>query len=379
MSDYNTSMKIFLFRHLALTLLLFVLLSSCFKTSKLVSTTSSDTVKEIPDTENEQKTVSADQLKNNNFIPNELGRVMVLEYHLIGYPEDRWRRTPENLKKDLQLLYDHDYYPVSVHAIASGDLNVPAGKTPFALTFDDSSAGQFRYLEKNGKSVIDPECAVGILEDFKKVHPDFPLTATFYVLPAIKPTLRLFAQPEYKQQKLEWLEKNGYEIGSHTWFHAQLSKLSDEEAQKHLAMFVKELRAFLPNYEPKSLALPLGMHAKNRALEVSGQFEGTHYKHESVMLVGSATSVSPYSKKFDAFAIQRVQGGEHQENPENFMNSQIKHQTRFVSDGNPKTISAPEALKEELNIRLIKKYKINWIKTPPEQHEKDSTSIIAKH
>ena len=371
-------MKLSLLRNLASTLFLFILLSSCFKTSNLVSTVPTDTLKEISDTVKEEKTISVEKFKNKDFVPNELGRVMVLEYHLIGSPEARWRRSPENLKKDLQLLYDQDYYPVSVHAIATGELNVPAGKTPFALTFDDSSAGQFRYLEKNGKLVIDPECALGILESFKKAHPDFPLTATFYVLPAIKPTLRLFGQPEYKQQKLEWLQKNGYEIGNHTWFHAQLSKLSDEEAQKHLGMFVKEMQAYLPNYEPKSLALPLGMHAKNRALEVSGQFEGTHYKHESVMLVGSATSVSPYSKRFDAFAIQRVQGGEHQENPENFINSQIKHKTRFVSDGNPKTITAPEALKEELNVRLSKKYKINWIKTLPEQHEKDSTSIIAK-
>src|SRR5690606_19711494 len=129
-----------------------------------------------------------------DFIPNELGKVMVLEYHLIGEPEDRWRRTPENFRKDLQMLYDNDFYPVSVLDLANGNLNIPAGKTPFAITFDDSSAGQFRFIEKNGKQEIDPNCAVGIMEDFKKKHPDFPLTASFYVLPAIKPTLRLFAQ-----------------------------------------------------------------------------------------------------------------------------------------------------------------------------------------
>ena len=28
--------------------------------------------------------------------PNELGRVMILEYHKIDYPEERWTRTPEN-------------------------------------------------------------------------------------------------------------------------------------------------------------------------------------------------------------------------------------------------------------------------------------------
>ena len=301
-------------------------------------------------------------LKNINYTPNELGKVMVLEYHLIGYPEDRWRRTPENFRKDLQMLYDNDFYPVSVLDIAYGNLNVPAGKTPFAITLDDSSAGQFRYIEKNGQLVIDPNCALGIMEDFKKKYNDFPLTATFYVLPAIKPTLRLFAQPEYKKQKLEWLVKNGYEVGSHNWYHSMLSKLSDAGVQEHLSMFVKEIREFLPDYEVKTMALPLGMHAKNRALEVSGEFEGTKYNHQAVMLVGSVSSVSPYSKDFNRFGIQRVQAGEHTENPENFMKSQIKHKTRFVSDGDAKTITAPEKLKDQLKPGLEKKYQIKWIK-----------------
>lgn len=326
-----------------------------------------DSVEKVPDSINAVTTVV--QAKNLEYAPNELGKVMVLEYHLIGVPEDRWRRTPENFRKDLKMLYENDFYPVTVLDIAYGNLNVPAGKTPFALTFDDSSAGQFRYLEKNGELIIDPDCAVGIMEDFKKKHQDFPLTASFYVLPAIKPTLRLFAQPEYKKQKLEWLVKNGYEIGSHNWYHSMLSKLSDAEVQKHLSMFVKEIKDFLPDYEVKTMALPLGAHAKNRALEAKGQFEGTTYNHEAVLLVGSVSSVSPYSKDFNRLAIQRVQAGEHSENPENFMKSQIKHKTRFVSDGDAKTISAPERLKAQLKPGLDKKYSIKWIK------EDDSSKI----
>ena len=98
-----------------------------------------DSVSTAADTINTVSTAAP--AKNLNFIPNELGKVMVLEYHLIGYPEDRWRRTPENFRKDLQMMYDNDFYPVSVLDIAYGNLNVPAGKTPFAITLDDSSAG----------------------------------------------------------------------------------------------------------------------------------------------------------------------------------------------------------------------------------------------
>lgn len=306
----------------------------------------------------------------NNFTPNELGKVMVLEYHLIGEPEDRWRRTPQNLRKDFQALYEQGYYPISVLDLAHGNIDVPAGKTPFAITYDDSSAGQFRFIDKNGKLEIDPDCAVGIMEEFKKKYSDFPLTATFYVLPAIKPNLRLFAQPEYKKEKLEWLIKNGYEIGNHGWYHVPLNKLDDEGVQKHLAMFVKEIKEFIPNYEVKSLALPLGMHAKNKKFESEGKFEETSYKHEAVFLVGSATSVSPYSKNFNRLAIERVQAGDTPYGPEAFMKQQIKNNTRFISDGDPKTISAPEKLKDQLKPGLEKKYQINWISLP------DSTKNI---
>ena len=294
--------------------------------------------------------------KTGAFVPNELGRIMVLEYHLIGYPEDVWRRTPENFRKDLQMLYDHNYYPVSVKDLAAGQVNVPAGMTPFAMTFDDSSAGQFRYLEKNGKLELDPDCALGIMEAFKKQHPDFPITASFYVLPAIKPKLRLFAQPEYQKQKLEWLIAHGYEIGNHGWFHVPLHKLDDAGVQKHLAMFVKEIKAFIPDYEVKSLALPLGMHAKNRILESKGSFEGISYQHDAVFLVGSVTSVSPYDKDFNPLAIQRVQAGDTPTGPAAFTKQLDQSGNRFISDGDPKTISAPLKMKARLKPVLEKKF-----------------------
>src|SRR5262245_14773457 len=37
--------------------------------------------------------------------PDELGQIMILEYHIIGAKEDRWERTPENFRKDMEDLY----------------------------------------------------------------------------------------------------------------------------------------------------------------------------------------------------------------------------------------------------------------------------------
>ena len=37
--------------------------------------------------------------------PNELGRVMILEYHKVDQPEERWTRTPANFRGDLDRLW----------------------------------------------------------------------------------------------------------------------------------------------------------------------------------------------------------------------------------------------------------------------------------
>lgn len=117
---------------------------------------------------------------------NELGEVLVLEYHLIGYPEGDWRRTPENFRKDLEALYQGGYYPINLRDLVAKDFAVPKGKTPVVLTFDDSSEGQFRIIPDGKGWRLDPECAVGIMLEFSRKHPDFPARGTFFVLPAIK-------------------------------------------------------------------------------------------------------------------------------------------------------------------------------------------------
>ena len=119
--------------------------------------------------------------------PNELGRFMILEYHKIDYPEARWTRTPENFRRDLQRLWERGYRTVLLGDLLERKIALPSGTTPIVLTFDDSSPGQFRYIEKAGQWVIDPDCGVGILEGFAREYPPFGHAATFYVLPGADP------------------------------------------------------------------------------------------------------------------------------------------------------------------------------------------------
>lgn len=294
---------------------------------------------------------------NPELIPNELGRIMILEYHLIGYPEAEWRRTPENFQKDLEMLYENNYYPVSLDSYLSGTMKVPKGKTPFLMTFDDSSEGQFRYIKKGEKLVIDPQSAVGMMEKFKKEHSDFPLTATFYVLPAIKPGLRLFGQEEYIKQKLEFLVEKGYEIGNHSYWHQNLRKTDDEGVQKQLALAVKAIQSYLPGYQVRSLALPFGVHPKNELLEVSGTYEGIKYNHKSVMLVGSASALSPYSTEFDPYKLERIQAGDTPWGPKAFIERHKKNpELRYVSDGDLKTIAVPTQFQGKIAKKFLKHF-----------------------
>ena len=132
---------------------------------------------------------------------NELGRVMILEYHKIDTPEARWTRTPENFRRDLQRLWDRGYRLVALNDYIDGKIALPAGTSPVILTLDDSSPGQFRYIQRGSDWVIDPECGLGILEAFAREHPGFGRAATFYVLPGANPPNRLFNQPDLTTRK----------------------------------------------------------------------------------------------------------------------------------------------------------------------------------
>ncbi|NLE09950.1 MAG: hypothetical protein GX630_00455, partial [Actinobacteria bacterium] len=144
---------------------------------------------------------------------NELGQVLVLMYHHFDTGESDWTRTPENFRNDIALLKAEGYYPVNIHDLVTGNINIPAGKSPVALTFDDSSPGQYRILDDG---TLDPDCAVGIMEAAVD-EGDWASRATFFVLLDVTPKERvLWGQPDLKQGKLIDLIDWGYEVGSHT-------------------------------------------------------------------------------------------------------------------------------------------------------------------
>lgn len=279
--------------------------------------------------------------------PNEVGRLMVLEYHKIDYPEERWTRTPENFRRDLETLYARGYRLVSLNALLDGKMSLPAGTTPVVLTFDDSSPGQFRYVIKDGQPVIDPKSGVGILEAFLREKPDFGRAGTFFVLPGASRPNRLFDQPEHEGRKLKFLVENGYEIGNHTLWHANLGKYDEAIVRAQLAEAQVWVQRHVPDYKMRTLALPHGVYPKDVQWALRGTAKGTTYKHDAILMVAGGAAPSPFARTFDPTRLPRIQAVEKdltywltffEKNPGE----------RYVSDGDPGTITVPSALRDKV-------------------------------
>jgi len=283
--------------------------------------------------------------------PNELGRVMILEYHKIDYPEERWTRTPENFRRDLETLYAKGYRLINLGDLLDRKIQTPAGTTPVVLTFDDSSPGQFRYIEANGSVQIDPKSAVGVLEAFIAEKPDFGRGGTFYVLPGASKPNRLFNQPEYEGKKLQYLVSHGYEIGNHTLWHANLGKYPEATVRAQVAEAQVWIQRHVPDYKTRSLALPHGVYPPDVSWVLNGSAKGTTYHHDAVLMVAGGPAPSPFSRAFDPVRLPRIQAVER--DLAYWLNYFDKNpHERFVSDGDANSVTVPAASRDRLRVEL---------------------------
>jgi peptidoglycan/xylan/chitin deacetylase (PgdA/CDA1 family) len=265
---------------------------------------------------------------------------MILEYHKIDYPENRWTRTPDNFRRDLQRLWEGGYRLVSLSDYLDGKLALSRGVTPVVLTFDDSSPGQFRYVERQAEWVIDPNCAVGILEAFAQAHPGFGHAATFYVLPGADPPNRLFNQPTLAGRKLSYLAGHGYEIGNHTLWHANLSRYPEPVVRNQIATAQEWIQRHVPGYRPRTLALPHGAYPREVRWATAGGSNGSSYRHDAILMVAGGAAPSPYARGLDPYHLPRIQAVEREIS--GWLSHFERHpEERYVSDGDETTITIP--------------------------------------
>ena len=72
--------------------------------------------------------------------------------------------------KRFRVFYEEGYRMITLGDFISGNISTPLGYSPIVLTFDDGNRDNFNILgfDEDGNIIIDPKCAVGILEEFKK-------------------------------------------------------------------------------------------------------------------------------------------------------------------------------------------------------------------
>lgn len=278
--------------------------------------------------------------------PNELGLVPVLMHHQIRQNGSVYDLTPAQFRVELARLWRDGFYPITASDLVAGRIDVPKGRSPVVLTFDDATNNQVRFLP-NGSP--DPNSAVGILEAFAKVHPDFPAVATFYV-----PRNLFDGNGSTPAATLGWLIDHGFELGNHTQDHIALNTLGPAPVQRQLVLGNHLITGLLPRYRPKTMALPLGTLPHPESLASHGTWNGESYRFAGVFLAGAEPAPSPFSTKWDPAAIPRIRTNPSWNGTRDFTAGmwldllERDPGLRYVSDGNPETIAFPRSDEADL-------------------------------
>ncbi|WCL48969.1 polysaccharide deacetylase family protein [Leptospira sp. GIMC2001] len=267
--------------------------------------------------------------------PNELGKILILTYHKLGDEDTEYTRTVSGFRDDIIYLIKNDFHLISLQEFRSGKITSPFGKKPVLLTFDDSSIYQFE-MTKDGK--IAKNSAIGILEDLKSKYKGFIPKAVFFVTPGSKQPNNLFGQNEFRNQKLNFLVQNGYEIGNHTHWHANLKQYS-KLIEEQIAKCQKDVTDILPGYKMYALALPYGIYPKepDRSRLRKGEYKGISYHNELIFDYSNRLSHSIYSNDYDTMHIRRVHG--NKSGVERAFKELKSTGKTFISDGDPETVS----------------------------------------
>lgn len=286
--------------------------------------------------------------------PNEMGKIMVLEYHLIGDKNATYERERGQFRRDLQLLYDRGFRPVTMQDVMDGKIaQMPRGLSPVVITFDDASPSQFRYVEKGDSLEIDPTSGIGIWLDFARSHPGWENRAVFCMLSGAAAGRSFFGEKGIEGQKSDWrfrkvrfLHEQGFELCNHTLWHANLGKYGDAMVQEQIARGVMAIDSAVPGYRVRTFALPLGVWPRNRELAYRGSWTDpksgrvVSYAFDAVLEVAGGPTRGPNDPAYKVpgnFNRIEVIG----DAIERTINQLERAGQRYVSDGDPTRIARP--------------------------------------
>ena len=307
--------------------------------------------------------ISKGKISNEEYMKaniNELGEVPIMMYHGIENVEnsytggnvdkDGYNRTSQAFRDDLEFFYNEGYRMIRLYDYVNGNIDTEFGKSPIILTFDDGNKNNFNVTGKDseGNLIIDPNCAVGILEEFKKKHKDYNVTATFFLMD------NLFNQDEYDEEKIKWLIDNGYDIGNHTKNHLNFSTATTEKTNEEIGYMYEKLDGIIPGKYVNIIALPYGSPGvkthKNFPYILNSTYNGKQYETIATLRVGWMPELSPFDKNFDKTFLKRVRA--YDNNGKDFdieYTFNYLKDTRYISDGDKDSIVIPKSEEQNLN------------------------------
>lgn len=290
---------------------------------------------------------------------NELGHVPIMMYHgihdltdeeteYIGGNVDQsgYQRTKESFIRDLEFYYKEGYRMIRLADFIDGKIDVELGKSPIILTFDDGKHNIEVEKNEQGKLIINPNCAVGILETMKQKYPDYQVTATFFL------NQGLF-ESEYNEEIIKWLIEHGYDIGNHSINHPDFTQISIEETSRQIGKMYSLLDAIIPKKYVSIVALPFGSPYSQEHVNfphiLNSSYNGINYHTNATLRVGWEANVSPFSKSFNASFLKRIRAYDNEGMDFDIkMNFDKLSETKFVSDGDINMITVPDKLKEDV-------------------------------
>ncbi|NLC69115.1 MAG: polysaccharide deacetylase family protein [Clostridiaceae bacterium] len=289
--------------------------------------------------------------------PNEAGKVMIVMFHNFvetftetKYDKGEYTMTFDSFRELLHNLYERGYRPVSLKDYLENNIPVPAGCVPIVFTFDDGTPGQFNLVEENGTLKANRKSAVGIMEEFSEMHPDFELRGTFFVNLGTS----AFSGKGTLAERLEYLIEKGFEIGNHTLNHANLTTVkSVEKMLQEVGGNQKKMYELVPGYKMFAFSLPYGNPSKGLfEYVISGEYEGIRYENLAILEVGAHPALASIHKNFNPYSVPRVRSPGI--NPEKFdlywWLENISRDDEYISDGNPDTITVPRGSEENITM-----------------------------
>jgi peptidoglycan/xylan/chitin deacetylase (PgdA/CDA1 family) len=289
---------------------------------------------------------------------NELGIIPVLMYHHFtnGIAEGPWERNLGDFRSDLEWLADHGFVTMGLRDLIDDTIEVPFGKKPVILTFDDALPEQFQFMQNDaGDLVPTPDSAVGVLEAVFAAHPDFGHTAHFAVTTNACFSIagvEFNTYDDYCPKKLQWLNDHGYEVGNHTKTHPHLPEIAPESFVEEIggaAAFIDERMHGEGNLS-HVLTLPYGEApepgTENEQLLRGGFWYGDDaFQVEAMVRVSGGPTYAPQSTYFDPMTITRVNTDQASLDVL-FEQCADPEFPLYVSDGDPDTVTIADPLPE---------------------------------